>query len=275
MNKWALMNRPVEDLRREPSIHAERVSQARLGEAARVIEAAEEWSKIQLEHDGYVGWVHSNSIFLCDEHFAAAYLDECNALISVPLAEAFDDAGALVQKIPLATLVRMEHVTGGRALLRLPDGRVWQVKETDITPLSMRPQPNEEGIAQTLNRMRQLCGVPYLWGGRTPYGFDCSGLSGTFYALMGLTIPRDAHPQFEAGLRVDGKPSAGDLLFFGESAVGEAKMRISHVAISLGGDEFIHANGFDWGVSINSFDPESKNYREWLAVNYRGARRFR
>lgn len=275
MSDRALMNRPVEDLRREPSIHAERVSQARLGEAARVIEAAGEWSKIQLEHDGYVGWVHSQAIFLCGEHFAAAYLDECNAMISVPLAEAFDDSGALIQKIPLATLARMEPVRDARALICLPDGRAWQVKETDVTPLSMRPQPNEEGIAQTLDRMRQLCGVPYLWGGRTPYGFDCSGFAGTFYALMGVTIPRDAHPQFEAGVRVDEKPSAGDLLFFGESTVGGAKMRISHVAISLGGDEFIHANGGDWGVSCNSFNPESKNYREWLAVNYRGARRFR
>lgn len=272
---WALINRPVEDLRRNPSIQAERVSQARLGEAARVLETAGDWSKIRLQNDGYVGWVHGQALFLCDETYAAAYSGECNALVSAALAEAWDEADVPIQKIPFATLVRVEEVRGTRAVIRLPDGRAWRVNQADITALSQRPLPTSEGIAQTLALIRRFCGVPYLWGGRTPYGFDCSGLSGTFYGFMGVIIPRDADQQYEAGLLVDGKPEAGDLLFFGEAGGGETAVHINHVAVSLGGDEFIHANGSDWGVSCNSLDPESKIYREWLAANYRGARRFR
>ena len=272
---WALMNRPVEDLRRNPSILAERVSQARMGEAARLIESAGEWGRIRLEHDGYLGWVHTQSLFLCEESLVSAYLDECNAIVSAPLAEAWDEADAQIQKIPFATLVRMEEVRGNRAVVRLPDGRAWRLNPADLVALSQRPRPTREGIAQTLALVRRFCGVPYLWGGRTPYGFDCSGLSGAFYGFMGVIIPRDADQQYEAGLVVEGKPEAGDLLFFGETNEDGTGARISHVAISLGGDDMIHANGSDWGVSYNSLNPQDRLYRKWLADNYRGARRFR
>lgn len=265
---WALLNRPVEDLRRKPSILSERISQARLGEAARVLEVAEGWSKIRLEQDGYMGWVHTVALFLCDEVVASAYVTACNAIVCVPLAEARNADGSLAQKIPFAVRLPLQgdQVT-------LPDGRRWWVHPQDFMTLAQAPRPDETGITLALDLLRRFVGVPYLWGGRTPYGFDCSGLAGTFYAFLGITIPRDADQQFQAGRPVDGTPQAGDLLFFGEPDE-DGDIRISHVAISLGGDEFIHANGASWGVSYNSFRPSSPLYREWLTVNYRGARRF-
>ena len=78
---WALINRPVEDVRRKPSILSERISQARMGESARVIEQREEWSLIRLEHDGYSGWVHNGSLHLCAESDVHAYKDQCNAIV--------------------------------------------------------------------------------------------------------------------------------------------------------------------------------------------------
>ena len=92
--------------------------------------------------------------------------------------------------------------------------------------------------------------------------------------MNGIELPRDADQQYIAGEVVEGTPAPGDLLFFGEKNEDD-EVHISHVAISLGGDEFIHANGSDWGVSYNSFDPSNKLYGKWLHENYRGARRFR
>jgi len=272
---WALLNRPLEDLRREPSILAERISQARMGEVARVLESNSEWSQIRLEHDGYIGWVHTAALFVCGKGEAETYQSECNAIVSASLAEAWDDANINVQKIPFATLVKVVESRDGNSLIQLPDSRTWRLKASDLLSLDQRPHPTPDGIQQTLKLLRRFAGVPYLWGGRTPYGFDCSGLAGTFYAFLGVNIPRDADQQFRAGMVVDGEPQPGDLLFFGEDDEDATSgFRITHVAISLGAGEFIHANGADWGISYNSFDPNSKRYRAWLHENYRGARRF-
>lgn len=271
---WALLNRPVEDLRRQPSILSERISQARMGEAARVIETKGDWSYIRLEHDEYSGWVHSAALHVCSEEEVHAYQAQCNRIVAAALAEARNAEGRLIQKVPFATLLYCVEEKGHESVIQLPDGRRWTVPFPDVIPLAERPVPNVGGIQRTLELIQRFCGVPYLWGGRTPYGFDCSGLAGTFYAFMGVTIPRDADQQFAAGDAVEGTPQPGDLLFFGEKDE-DGDVHISHVAVSLGGELFIHSNGAEWGTSLNSFDPHSPIYRKWLDENYRGARRFR
>lgn len=282
---WALVNRPVDDVRRGPGILTERVSQVRLGEAVRILEAAGEWTRVYIIHDGYTGWVHSRALFPCEADRVREYQAGCRAIVSAALAEARDESGALTHKIPFASLVNLKEVREGDAWIELPDGRLWRLTPADLTMPEFRPVPTPTGIDLTLNLMRRFVGVPYLWGGRTPYGFDCSGFAGTFYVYMGITIPRDADQQFMKGAEVQGPPQPGDLLFFGELAEDDLPgpnsieyaraAHITHVAISLGGQEFIHANGRDWGVSYNSFDPQSKLYNHWLHENYRGARRFR
>jgi len=282
---WALVNRPVDDVRRGQSILTERVSQVRLGEAARILETAGEWTRVYVVHDGYTGWIHTRALHPCSEARVRAYQTGCTAIVSAVLAEARDESGALAQKIPFATPVYLKETRTGDAWIELPDGRLWRLTPSDLTAPEFRPTPTPAGIDLTLNLMRRFVGVPYLWGGRTPYGFDCSGFAGTFYAYMGVTIPRDADQQFMQGEPVEGQPQPGDLVFFGEISDDDIpgpddrgyvrSARITHVGIALGGEEFIHANGTDWGVSYNSFDPHSKIYGKWLDENYRGARRFR
>jgi cell wall-associated NlpC family hydrolase len=110
----------------------------------------------------------------------------------------------------------------------------------------------------------RFLGVPYLWGGITPYGFDCSGLVKTVFGFHGITLPRDSADQRSAGFDVARSSlRPGDLLFFP-----------GHVAIICGGKEFVHASASRGMVAIDSFDPGAPNYREDLDNEFEFARRI-
>ncbi|MFN3695516.1 MAG: C40 family peptidase, partial [Ignavibacterium sp.] len=122
--------------------------------------------------------------------------------------------------------------------------------------------PSGESI---LNTAYRFMGVPYLWGGTSSKGMDCSGFTKTVYFLNGIILPRDASQQVHTGELVDVKNGwenleAGDLLFFGSKANGERKERITHVAIYIGDGDFIHAAG---RVRINSFNKAKPYYSEY------------
>lgn len=278
---WALVNRPVTDLRRQPRSLAERLSQGLLGEAVRILEAGPEWSRVQMVRDSYLGWIHTAALLRCTQEEAQAYQAACQVFVTAellparldPHGEAENQAGKLPFGLRLPVIARQD----GLAQVRLPDGRAWWAPQDGLLNLEQCPRPDAEGIAFALELFRRFTGVPYLWGGRTPFGYDCSGLAGAFWDFLGVTLPRDADQQFAAGQPVESPPQPGDLLFFGEARPDQPSQRyahVTHVAISLGGDEIIHSNGAAWGVSLNSLEPASPCYRAWLRDNLLGVRRF-
>lgn len=119
-------------------------------------------------------------------------------------------------------------------------------------------------------------GIPYLWGGTSAKGFDCSGFVKTVYFLNGLILDRDASQQFQNGLRISARREsfpdslmAGDLMFFGSSRRG--RPRASHVGMYIGNGEFIHCAGM---VKVNSLDSTKLNYSRPRRDSYLGARRM-
>jgi cell wall-associated NlpC family hydrolase len=116
-------------------------------------------------------------------------------------------------------------------------------------------------VVLTQHAMRFL-GVPYVFGGTSTGGFDCSGYVQHVFAMLGVHLPRTADAQYDAGRRIAGRMAPGDLVFFTTYTSG-----VSHVGIYLGNDRFVHASS-SRGVTVSSL-----HERYWSA-RYLGAKRF-
>lgn len=280
---WGLVCRGVTDIRRFPSTRSERVSQALMGQSLRILEDEGDWAKVRMQHDGYLGWVQNSSILRCSQADVQAYQSACQARVVADLLPAslspsptptgLEQAG----KLPFGVHLPVETWQDAQAQVRLPDGRLWWVSSAGLLPYERCPKPNATGIAATLDLIRRFIGIPYLWGGCSPFGYDCSGLAAAAYGFMGIQLPRDADQQFQLGHACERPYQPGDLFFFGrvnEDRPNGRYQSITHVAICLGGDEMIHANGSAWGISYNSLNPEHPLYRSDLRDSLMGVKRY-
>jgi cell wall-associated NlpC family hydrolase len=137
------------------------------------------------------------------------------------------------------------------------------VTKRTLTRFAGRVLRRASTIARTLTRdALRFLGAPYVFGGTSGYGFDCSGYVQHVFGMMGISIPRTADAQYYAGNRINGRPLAGDLVFFQTYEAGP-----SHVGIYLGGGRFVHASS-SRGVMISSLG------ESYWSARYIGAKRM-
>jgi cell wall-associated NlpC family hydrolase len=160
--------------------------------------------------------------------------------------------------IPLGKRGRFREV-------ELPDGRRGWIEARSIGPA--RGQGKAVTRGSFVERLRSLMGTPYLWGGRTPMGLDCSAFTQLVLAEQGIALPRDAREQFERSrpLGKAASPTLGDLVFF-----AAPRRAPGHVGLALGGGFYVHARG---AVRVSSLDPSNALYDNELAVQFCGYRR--
>lgn len=162
-----------------------------------------------------------------------------------------------------------EQTGGKRARVALPGGRYgWLERSAFVARPASDPFP-ARGVPAALELARELLGAPYLWGGVTAQGIDCSGFAQLACREGGAPIPRDADQQYHALPYVVDRDSvrAGDLVYFA------SRGRITHVGIALDNVWLLHANDFTHSVVISSLDPSNSDYSALLAGMYAGARR--
>ncbi|MFT3885849.1 MAG: C40 family peptidase [Flavobacteriales bacterium] len=235
-------------VRKEPTDRSEQVTQWLFGETADVLERQEKWTQLRFHHDGYEGWVDNKQ-----------------------LAPAQDG----VDMTPVRAAEQFVHVNTPSGALILPFGAVlpsyasgaFEIGRDRISfPGRVSTQLTGTPVQRLLTLKDQWMNTPYLWGGRSPFGVDCSGLTQMLFLLCGVQLPRDAYQQAGAGTPVDliDLAATGDLAFF-----DNAEGHIIHVGIVLGDRRILHASGrvrIDTLDQQGIFNAEEKKYTHQLRL---------
>ena len=232
------------DVRPRPEHRAELVSQLLLGETVRVLASPRggEWLRVRNDADGYAGWVRSWGLRRASPARIRRWRGLAGGRVVVSFGEVRADprGGHLLTPVFWNARLIAGRRRGSVRRVELPDGRRGWIHARAVASRS-RPTP-------LIGRIRSLLGTPYLWGGRTPHGFDCSGFVQQLVWEQGLALPRDAHDQFRLTRRglEPGDLKPGDLVFFGRPGA-----RIGHVGMALGGGYYVHCRGW---VRVNSLE---------------------
>lgn len=233
MNEIRLLVSPsIAPLFAAPDLLSEQVSQALIGDLVEWLEEQPGWVRIRTRDD-YTGWC------------AAAALQPFDSAWEGPMIEV-EDLWVNLRPAPDSETAPVTHAFAGCRFplveagkdwwtLKLPGGRMSCLERRRAHPVRARPL-SPQSLCRTA---RRFLGVPYLWGGCSPFGLDCSGFVQRVYFLHGLQLPRDASDQAPEGREVE-DPLPADLVFFGPS--GPAG-RITHVGMMLDERRFIHAHG--------------------------------
>lgn len=271
---WAVAKRPVVDVCGEPSHAAERVTQLIFGEPLEVLRLVGGWAFIRA-HDGYLGWVPHEPLVTFTAEAVRDWMTSATHLVRQPMlacyADRTGDPHQQMMLLPFGARLNVEGADGPYRSIRCPEGVVRWVPATGLLPIKDTWHTGAEGLRTVVNWAHALFGVPYLWGGRTPFGYDCSGLVQMFYAMIGVDLRRNADQQAAEGHPVErGEIAFGDCLFFDTDAPeadlhASHELRITHVALALDAENFIHASRRFGGVVRGSFDPHSP----WHAPTYR------
>lgn len=273
---WGVVYNSVEKLYSGSSHGCEILSEVLLGMPVRLLDKIGNWRRVQTP-EGYIGWV-SDAIKTMTETELREYNQKEKVLVTALYASSYEKADVKSQTISnlvIGDMLVLKKMKDKFYCVMYPDGREAYIRKSDSKEVKkwlLDTKLTPESIVRTT---QQFMGIPYVWGGASSNGLDCSGLVKLVYFLHGIILQRDASQQVLTGEPVDDKGNfaslrPGDLLFFGTKVTEESpKGRVVHVAIYIGNRRFIHASDY---VQIGSFDPADMFYDERDAGRYLCAR---
>lgn len=278
-SSMAFVNVSVANIRSRPAESAELASQALLGMPLKIFDKKGGWLRAQTP-DGYIGWVSGSTV----SRFTEYQVDSLNKLPKIIYTKGYGFAFAS----PDENAQTISDLTWGNTLtlvaekkkfyeVRFPDKRTAFIPKNEavkfenwLNDLSL----TEYSLVKT---SKQMMGLPYLWGGTSWKGVDCSGFTRTIYLMNGVLLPRDASQQVHVGTAINTENGfanlqPGDLLFFGRPETETSNERVVHVGMWMGDNQFIHSSGM---VRISSIDPNAENFDEYNFNRFLRAKRMR
>ncbi len=265
---FGVVNVSVSNIRSQPKNSAEMATQALLGTPLRVWKEEGGYYLVQTPDD-YFGWLDSGGFSLMDESSFQSYLNSERLICTKDFDFAYsaaDENSQVVSDLVAGCILQNIENQGNFIKMKFPDGRTAFVKSSNSSPLKDWLASRQPDATHILATAKQMMGRPYLWGGTSGKGMDCSGFTKTVFYLNGLQLPRDASQQVHAGEAIDTDTTlknlqVGDLLFFGRKATENQKERITHVAIYMGDGKIIHASNMVELGSLRRGDPDFQEGR--------------
>lgn len=225
---FTIITSPLVPLRADAGDQYEMVSQLLFGQQIEILETAENWYFIKNLADSYTGWISRKSVHA--KYFTTAVADTSHFSASkTPIVVCFKTSS--VEKITLPGGSMLPPVVHDQFELQ---GEIFQIAQFE--PVYTKSSNSQFIVELAL----QFINAPYLWGGKSLFGIDCSGLTQVVFSMAGIILPRDASQQVELGTVVDflAEVQPGDLAFF-ENSEGT----INHVGILINSHQIIHASG--------------------------------
>jgi gamma-D-glutamyl-L-lysine dipeptidyl-peptidase len=240
------VNINVADIRKEASQLAERTNQVLYNELVDIIESGNTMSRVR-SLDDYEGWIGNQFISSHDN-----FTGDGPFILIVALANAYEKPDRLSRRaafIPYGCKLYGKLNDSWLDIQCERYGSIY-ISQSDFIDSSRQKFPMEQSRELLIREVEKFLGVLYLWGGRSFFGLDCSGLAGLIASRFGVSLPRDTKDQIGAGSKVSrDEIRTGDLIFFP-----------GHVALAIDNKLYVHSSRSNGGVAYNSLDPASPVY---------------
>lgn len=217
---YGICHLSIVPMRANPEDASELVSQLLYGEIFKIIDQRKKWIKIRCTADDYIGWIDR-------KQYASITAEQYNEALG---------------RLPIYSVDLVDYVSKPNGALKsiVVGSSVHYCDLLGDTFEGQKHQPTQENRELIIEQALLYLGTPYLWGGKTPFGIDCSGLTQMVYRLIGRSIPRDAKDQAQLGdaLSFIEESSPGDLAFFDNT-----EGKITHVGLIMKDNYILHAHG--------------------------------
>jgi gamma-D-glutamyl-L-lysine dipeptidyl-peptidase len=229
--KYGICKLSVLPGRIDSSDKSEMITQVIFGEVYKILEEKAKWSKIRLNDDNYECWIDKKQVCEITKEQYQQYVSDKKLGYSLDIVSRVNLLDNKTHSFPILLGSNLPFCKKNNFEL---DGISYQLEGKFIAPDNKKARKNLTNVAM------MFLHAPYLWGGKTPFGIDCSGFVQMTYKLLGIKMPRDAYQQAEIGQTLSFVEEAleGDLAFFDNS-----EGQIIHVGIILKNNHIIHASG--------------------------------
>lgn len=277
-DRYGIVTLSVADIRKSPDNRKEMTTQALMGTVVTLMKEGRLFWMVKLP-DGYIGWMKRSAFARTSKKGIEVWEQSTLAIVTGYFGivrTSPSDTSIPVSDVVMGCILMKRDSANGWTVVELPDGRQGFLRSDLIEDYGAWKQTRNLTPESLENTALMFYGFPYLWGGNSIKGFDCSGFTSTVYRMNGMELLRDAELQATMGSDVDASKNftnlrKGDLLFFGEKATKKKEQNIKHVAMYLDTLTFIHCAG---NVHYNSFSPKSQYYNSVLVKSFLFAKRI-